>query len=314
MLSRRRSAPPFRPAVFAAAGWTATFVDLGKSPLCESFLDGRPARRGREPSIRSTSASARSACSSSSRPTSGGGDLPGLRLLLVVLGLAGSSTRGRYTEQMASGSGSATDSLVVELASNDGYLLQHFVAHGIPALGDRSRRERRRGRRAARRRDIVDFFDSRLARRLVDEGRRADLIAANNVLAQVPDAERLRRGDRDRARAARGGDDRGAASRPADRGAAVRHDLPRALLVLLADDARRLFADHGLEVFDVEELPSHGGSLRVVRKRQATTRAPSTAVARVLDGEAARRATRASRGTRASPRASTGSSGSCSSS
>ena len=79
-----------------------------------------------------------------------------------------------------------SDSLVVELASNDGYLLQHFVARGIPALGIEPAANVAEAAAERGVETLVEFFDAALARALVDEGRRADLIVANNVLAQVP--------------------------------------------------------------------------------------------------------------------------------
>ena len=137
----------------------------------------------------------------------------------------------------SSGSAIGPDSLVIELASNDGYLLQHVR---------RARHSRRSGssRRptspaAARERGIetiVRFFGRELAAELVAAGRRADLLVANNVLAHVPDLNDFVARDRDRAGAGRRGDDRVPAPAAPDRGQPVRHDLPRALLVLLVPD------------------------------------------------------------------------------
>ena len=85
-------------------------------------------------------------------------------------------------------SASTHDSQVIEIASNDGYLLQYFVAAGIPVLGHRAGRQRRRGRR--RRRASRPWWRSSapiVARALVAGGKRADLLIGNNVLAHVPD-------------------------------------------------------------------------------------------------------------------------------
>jgi SAM-dependent methyltransferase len=154
-------------------------------------------------------------------------------------------------------------SLVVELASNDGYLLQHFVERGIPTLGvdPAANVAAAAGERGVE--TLVAFFDARLAQRLAAEGRRADLVVANNVLAQVPelndfvDGMRILLGP----------------------GGVATVEVPH--LVRLVEGLQfdtiyhehysyfsfhtlvRLFEAHGLEVFDVEELPSHGGSLRV---------------------------------------------------
>ena len=103
-------------------------------------------------------------------------------------------------------------SLVVELASNDGYLLQHSSSAGSGARR-RSGGERRRGGRERGVETIVDFFDSRLAEQLVAEGRRADLVVANNVLAQVPELNDFVAGIEIVLAPRRRGDDRGAAPR-----------------------------------------------------------------------------------------------------
>ena len=83
--------------------------------------------------------------------------------------------------------GLGPDSLVVEVASNDGYLLQHVVERGIPALGIEPAANVAEAARERGIETVVEFFGRELAARLVAEGRRADLLAANNVMAHVPD-------------------------------------------------------------------------------------------------------------------------------
>ena len=92
-----------------------------------------------------------------------------------------------YTDMIVQRLGLTSGSLVVELASNDGYLLQHFVRMGIPALGIDPAANVAEAARARGVETVVDFFDSRLAMQLVDEGRQADLVVGNNVLAQIPE-------------------------------------------------------------------------------------------------------------------------------
>ena len=96
-------------------------------------------------------------------------------------------------------------SLVVELASNDGYLLQHFLPKGVPVLGIDPAANVAVAAEERGVPTLVEFFGAKLAERLVGEGGRADLVLGNNVLAQVPGPERLRPRRRDpaRARAAR---------------------------------------------------------------------------------------------------------------
>jgi SAM-dependent methyltransferase len=178
------------------------------------------------------------------------------------------------------------DSLVLELASNDGYLLQHFVQRGIPCLGIDPAENVAEAARARGVETIVDFFGSRLASQLVAEGRRADLIAANNVLAQVPPLNDFVAGIQ---------------IVLAPHGVAT-IEVPHLLRLIegLQFDTIyhehysyfslttmvRLFAEHGLQVFDVEELPSHGGSLRVfVQRADSGPHEVSASVIRVLGDE-----------------------------
>jgi len=160
-----------------------------------------------------------------------------------------------------------TTSLVVEVGSNDGYLLQHFVGKGIPVLGIEPA-----GNIAdvATQRGIPTlnrFFGEKTAAELVAGGRRADLIAAANVLAQVPDVNDFVRGLR--LLLAPGG--------------TVTIEFPHLMRLIEGNQfdtiyhehfsyfsfltAEMIFAAHGLTVYDVEELPTHGGSLRLYARR-----------------------------------------------
>ena len=154
-------------------------------------------------------------------------------------------------------------SRVVEIASNDGYLLQYFVRAGIPTLGvepaaNVARHADERGVRT-----LVEFFGPDTARRLRSDGWLADLLIGNNVLAQVPDLNGFVAGMK-LALSPRG---------------VITVEFPH--VVRMIDENQfdtiyhehfsyfslaalmPLFERHGLEVFDVEELPTHGGSLRV---------------------------------------------------
>src|SRR2546430_13906477 len=154
-------------------------------------------------------------------------------------------------------------SLVVELASNDGYLLQHFLDRGIPTLGADPAANVAAAARERGVETLVEFFDARLAERLAEQRRRGDLIVANNVLAQVPSLNDFVEGIR---------------LLLAPEGTAT-IEVPH--LVRLIEGLQfdtiyhehysyfsfhslvRLFERHELEVYDVEEFPSHGGALRV---------------------------------------------------
>jgi SAM-dependent methyltransferase len=168
-------------------------------------------------------------------------------------------------------------SLVVELASNDGYLLQHVVERGIPALGVEPAAN---VAQAARERGIdtlVAFFGRELAARLVAEGRQADLLVANNVLAHVPDLNDFVAG-MERVLAPAG---------------VITIEFPHLARLVEGNQfdtiyhehfsyfsfltAQKVLQAHGLEVFDVDELGTHGGSLRVYAQRRSEAGQPSSA-------------------------------------
>jgi SAM-dependent methyltransferase len=172
-----------------------------------------------------------------------------------------------YVAAMADRFQLGSESLVVEVASNDGYLLQYVEARGIQALGIEPTASTARAARAMGIEVIEEFFGTALAQRLVDVGRPADLTAANNVLAHVPDINDF---------------SRGFATLLKPNGVAT-FEFPH--LLNLIEQAQfdtiyhehysylsltaieRVFAANGLSVFDVEEIPTHGGSLRVYAQR-----------------------------------------------
>ena len=155
------------------------------------------------------------------------------------------------------------NSLVVELASNDGYLLQHVVERGIPALGVEPAANVAAVAQERGIKTIVEFFGRDLGARLASDGRPADLIAANNVMAHVPDLNDFVGGMK---------------ALLAPRGV-VTIEVPHLVRLVEGNQfdtiyhehfsyfsflsAARVLSAHGLEVFDVEELASHGGSLRL---------------------------------------------------
>ncbi len=170
----------------------------------------------------------------------------------------------RYAQAMIAELGLDGDALVVEVASNDGYLLQHFKAGGIPVLGiDPAGNCADAARANHGIETVVDFFGEPLARRLVDEGFRARLMMANNVLAHVPDPNDFVRGFKTLLRA----------------DGLVTFEFQHVLelirqcqfdtiyhehfmyLSLLSADA--ILRRNGLRVVRVDRLPTHGGSLRL---------------------------------------------------
>ncbi|MET0597083.1 MAG: class I SAM-dependent methyltransferase [Mesorhizobium sp.] len=191
----------------------------------------------------------------------------------------------RYCEQITKRLNLGADSLAVELASNDGYLLQHFPALGVPVLGIEPAAN---VARAAVEKGIptrVDFFGVRLARQLVSEGVGADLIVGNNVLAQVPDLNDFVAGI-------------AILLKPEG---VVTLEFPHIERLMEENQfdtiyhehfsyfslltVEKMAARHGLKVIDVEELPTHGGSLRVYLAHQGSTRPVEAAVSTLVQRE-----------------------------
>jgi hypothetical protein len=190
-----------------------------------------------------------------------------------------------YCERIARRLGLGEESLAVELASNDGYLLQHFLPLGVPVLGIEPAAN---VARAAEEKGVttrVDFFGVRLASQMVAEGLSADLIIGNNVLAQVPDLN--------------------------DFVAGMNILLkPEGVITLEFPHIERLMAEnqfdtiyhehfsyfslltidlmagrHGLRLIAVEELSTHGGSLRVYLTHEGSSWAVEDSVTELLDRE-----------------------------
>ena len=189
---------------------------------------------------------------------------------------------GRYTEMIIDRLGLTSDSHVVELASNDGYLLQHFVKKGVPVLGIEPAANVAKVAEEKNIPTLVEFFGRKCATRLVEEGKTADLIIGNNVLAQVYDINDFVNGIT-------------ILLKP---GGVVTIEFPH-LLRLMAENqfdtiyhehfsyfsflsATGIFKAHGLRLFDVEELPTHGGSLRIYACHGEDRAHPTTARARGL--------------------------------
>ena len=158
---------------------------------------------------------------------------------------------------------SRRQSLVVELASNDGYLLQHFLPKGIPVLGIDPAINVRSGRRGTWRADARRLLRRPLAEELASEGRQADLVVGKNVLAQVPDLNDFVRGVQ--ILLAPGGTATFEFPHLARLLDGLQYDTiyHEHFSYFLLSTIQEVFAAHDLAVVDVEELSSHGGSLRV---------------------------------------------------
>ena len=188
----------------------------------------------------------------------------------------------RYTDMITDRLGLGQASFVVEVASNDGYLLQHFVKKGIPVLGIEPAANVAKVAVAKGIPTLVAFFGERTARALAADGKQADLICGANVLAQVPKPNDFVKGLK-------------VLLKPQG---VVTIEFPH-LVRLMAENqfdtiyhehfsyfsfvaAERIFAAQGLTLFDVEELPTHGGSLRVYARHADDGTKPVTRQAEEL--------------------------------
>ena len=169
----------------------------------------------------------------------------------------------RYAEKMTGQLNLTKDSLVIEVASNDGYLLKNFVAVGIPCLGIEPTASTAAAAEKLGIPVMREFFGEQLGKQLAATGKQADLIAGNNVYAHVPDINDFTRGLK-------------AALKP---GGTITLEFPHFMRLLENTQFDTVYHEHfsylslytvdrifkaaGLRVWDIEELSTHGGSLRV---------------------------------------------------
>lgn len=180
----------------------------------------------------------------------------------------------RYTEQMMERFSYSDRSLVVEIASNDGYLLQYFQQRQIPVLGIEPTANTAEVAVSKGINTVVDFFGKALATRLAAGGKKADLLLGNNVLAHVPDIV----------------DFVGGMKILLKEDGVITMEFPH--LMQLVDNnqfdtiyhehfsylsfhtVQKIFESQGLVLFDVEEIPTHGGSLRIYARHRENIAIP----------------------------------------
>ncbi|MEO5327906.1 MAG: class I SAM-dependent methyltransferase [Magnetococcus sp. THC-1_WYH] len=178
-----------------------------------------------------------------------------------------------------------TSSHVIEIASNDGYLLKNFVAAGVPCLGIEPTASTATAAEKLGIPVLREFFGEALGKRLAAEGKQADLIAGNNVYAHVPDINDFTRGMK-------------AALIP---GGTITLEFPHLMRLIEQTQfdtvyhehfsylsfytVERIFNASGLRIWDVEQLPTHGGSLRIYGCHHEDTRTSTPAVAAMLAEE-----------------------------
>src|SRR6516165_8803432 len=274
------------PCRLCSAELTETFVDIGMSPLCESYvsadrLDGPEAFYPLHVRICSS-------CLLVQLPAYvAGEDIFSDYLYFSSYSDSWVAHAKRYADAMTVRLGLTSDSLVTEVASNDGYLLQHFVAGGIPVLGVEPAGNVAESARARGIRTVVKFLGPDTGEQIAAEYGRADLVAGNNVFAHVPDIRGFGVGLRALVK---------------DSGV-VTLEFPHLLRLIERRQYDTIYHEHfsylslltssraletaGLRVVDVEELPTHGGSLRVFARPVDAAGEPSAQVKAVLDIEAA---------------------------
>lgn len=192
----------------------------------------------------------------------------------------------RYVELMTERFGLNTNSQVIEIASNDGYLLQYFKQKNIPVLGIEPTANTAKVAEEKDIASIIDFFGVRLAKILTGKGIQADVLLGNNVLAHVPDINDFVAGMK-------------IILKPTG---VITMEFPH-LMQLIENNqfdtiyhehfsylsfytVKKIFEAQDLEMFDVDELPTHGGSLRIYAKhKEDTTKKISNNVTTLLKKE-----------------------------
>jgi len=247
---------------FCGAVLDATFVDLGMSPLCQTHIDAE--RLNHMEPFYPLHVRVCGRCFLVQLPEYvAPADIFSEYAYFSSYADSWVEHARRYCESMRRRFALSRESFVVEIASNDGYLLQHFVAAGIPVLGVEPAANIASVARERGIRTEVCFHGRAAAARIAAQYGKADLVAGNNVLAHVPDINDFVAGMK-------------LLLKP---GGVVTMEFPHLQRLMEQNQfdtiyhehfsylsfvvVERIFAAHGLTLFDVEELPTHGGSLRI---------------------------------------------------
>ncbi len=247
---------------FCGAELRHTFVDLGMSPLCESFLSADQLNQ-MEPFYPLHTYVCERCFLVQLEEYVSPEEIFTEYAYFSSYASSWLQHAKNYTELMIRKFGLNQQSHVVEVASNDGYLLQYFVEKKIPVLGIEPALNVAKVASEKGIPTLTEFFGSECAQQLVKEGREADLIIGNNVLAQVPDLNDFVEGLK-------------ILLNPSG---VITIEFPHLSRLIEQNQfdtiyhehfsyfsfysAERIFAAHGLRLFDVDELSTHGGSIRI---------------------------------------------------
>ena len=191
----------------------------------------------------------------------------------------------QYVEMITPRLGLNKEAFVVEIGANDGYLLQYFKEKNIPCLGIEPAKSTADVARDKGIEVVTEFFGTKLAERLVIEGRKADLIVGNNVLAHVPDINDFVKG----------------LKMLLGKDGVITLEFPHLMRLIEENQfdtiyhehfsyysfhtVNQIFSEHGLVLFDVDELPTHGGSLRIYAGHQEDRSKELSAKVEALNGK-----------------------------
>ena len=275
----------FRKCRFCGARLDRTFIDLGMSPLCETYPSVQDLNRG-EVFYPLHVYICESCWLVQLEEYESPENIFGDYAYFASYSDSWLKHCEKYCNEMQARFGLNKNSFVAEVASNDGYLLQYFVKLGIPVLGIEPAANVAKSAVEKGVPTLVRFFGVQVAQELVKDGRSADLVAGNNVLAQVPDLN----------------DFVGGLEILLKRDGVLTLEFPHLLRLIELNEFDTIYHEHfsyfsllttieilkahKLRVFDVEELKSHGGSLRIFACRQSSTAHATTAnVTRILSDE-----------------------------
>jgi hypothetical protein len=277
---------PLHACRLCGADLTRTFVDLGMSPLCESYL---PAEKLDEAeAFYPLHVRLCDSCLLVQIPAYVSGEhIFSDYAYFSSYSDSWVAHAKRYAEAMIDRLGLTPGSLVTEVASNDGYLLQHFVARGIPVLGVEPAANVAEAAQERGIPTVVRFLGPQTGQKIAKQHGRADLVAGNNVFAHVPDIRGFAAGLR---------------SLVKDTGL-VTLEFPHLLRLIERRQYDTIYHEHfsylslltssralataGLRVIDVDELGTHGGSLRVSARPEESAGEPTSRVKAVLAEEEA---------------------------